>query len=91
MVFVGLTYLIAGIGILKRKNWARLFFLFIMLFVLIGSLRASFAFIYRISKPQGVYTPLIDAGVALITLFYIVLPLASFYYFIRPKVKEQFK
>lgn len=91
MPLVGLSYLIVGIGILKRKNWARLSLLVMMVFVLFGSINSGIIFFRRISRPDGVVTPFLDSIIAFIALCYLALPLVNFYYLTRSKVKDQFK
>jgi len=85
---VAILFILSGVGILKLKNWARILFFLLMIIWSFFGLQASrymqvYYLIYRKSHSLG---PIIGWVV------YFLLPsLAAFYYFTRPKVKEQFK
>jgi hypothetical protein len=78
MDFVPILYVISAIGLLKLKNWVRIFTIIVSVIIPIQIIR-----VLILSK--------VDLFMSGFFIGPIILCIISVYYLTRPKVKEQFK
>ena len=80
--------IIVGIYILKRKNWARILVLWVTSLWVIVGLLTTYSSIFKTAMPGS---KLVVNIVADFLIWHFLPFVTTFYFFTRPKVREQFK
>ena len=84
-----LIYIITGIGLLRRRNWAR--FMTMLVSPIVSYPIALFTFLPIKELFTELPTELSPADILIVNLVTAAITIGIIYYLTRPKVKEQFK